>query len=450
MGPTGGGAIPLPGLNLGSNQPTASGSFAVPTTQPITGQQLLNNVANGTANALPQGLWQGTPIRNFLGVTPAYAAGPDVLGANTTNQPSAIGAALQQAGRQTNNTTPAGPSDSELQQLQKVAASGGLNPSQQTQYNQLMAQQQQSPSASDLQNQANAVYQPQLDYLNNLANNILPQGRNQTIANLTGAYNSQIGLLPGLQQSLINPIQQNQNLFGQQQQSALSQAAQQYQAWQNQIAGLGGGTSAGPAAQELAYEQFLRGQQDIANQNANAQLTFGGQQNQVNLFVQQKHADLDNWLNEAKTTVQNNFLNQLAQVQQQQGLTEQARQQANLDILANVRNQNASIELADRKFRQDLELFSTLANPNSVGGQFNQTGQMAAGNALINNMQNPLPQYNLTPTPQTAPNMPNFSFIGNFGANPREQTQPASIFGNLPNVTSGAFGVQGGGQGANA
>ncbi len=55
--------------DFGTGQQSGSATFANPTAP----NYAVSTVANGVANALPQGMWQGNPIRNFLGV-PAYAA----------------------------------------------------------------------------------------------------------------------------------------------------------------------------------------------------------------------------------------------------------------------------------------------------------------------------------------------------------------------------------------
>lgn len=313
------------------------------------------------------------------------------------------------------------------------------------------------PDYQSLINQVNDVYSPGNNYLQNLANNILPQTAQNTIQGLQTSHDTQTGLIPQILQTLMNPIQQNMTAFGQQAESAASKAAKQYQAWQQQIgATLGGQTSAAQGAGELAYQQFLQGQQDLANQGSQANLKFADMQNQANLFVQQKKADLDNWLNEAKTTVQNNFTNAISQVTADLSLNNEQQQQAKLEIMSNAANQQQALSLAHEKFNQDLTLFSQLSNPqslqngidttgaNTIGGkQMDQTAQNAMAYNLINQMGGTqLPQYNLN-AGAGANNLPSLNIGGGFfgGTKPQDQNQQQQQNPMTPpNITQGILG----------
>jgi len=247
------------------------------------------------------------------------------------------------------------------------------------------AQQQQ------LAQQIENVFTPYSQYLSNLATNIIPQGAAESTQNVQNQYQSQVGLLPGQQQELLNPIQIGEQQVGQRVTSAADQALQAFRALGQQAqAGFGGQTSTGGALSELAQQEYLRGARERENFQNTAGLTFEGQRTQVANFIAQKHADLDNWLNEAKLSIQSNMRNQLGQINQLQALTEQQKQQAKLEALQNTVNQNRAIELADRQFRRQIELFGGLGGGGQsaaqIGGtQYNmQPFQNQLGYLLLN------------------------------------------------------------------
>lgn len=267
--------------------------------------------------------------------------------------------------------------------------------------------------SSDLLNQINGLYSGQMNYLNQLASNILPQSRDTNLASAQNYYNTQVGLLPGQQQQLMAPIQQNQQTFNQNQTSAAQQAQQAYDAMRQQAQSFGGSSSTSGALSDLAYQAFAQQQQGLQNANASGQLEFANEGNQVAQFVAQKHADLDNWLNEAKTMVQNNFQSQLAQVQQQEGLTQDAKQQAQLGILQNAVQQNNAIQVADQQFRQQLALFQATQGNQIANSSMDQSG---FGTAL---------QRLMMQTPQITP------YTVNFGQSPDVTAMNTGITGAL-------------------
>ncbi|HEX8932294.1 MAG TPA: hypothetical protein VF810_04015, partial [Patescibacteria group bacterium] len=88
----------LPGLDFSSPQQYGSASVVNPT-QPTN--YALSAAVNGAAGLIgqPGSLWSGTPIRNFLGVTPAYAASGSAGAPNYSPVP-------QQTSSPTNTSTP--------------------------------------------------------------------------------------------------------------------------------------------------------------------------------------------------------------------------------------------------------------------------------------------------------------------------------------------------------
>lgn len=198
----------------------------------------------------------------------------------------------------------------------------------------------------------------------------------------------QEGLLPlqereAEQQSL---IEQQQQAVREQEESAISQARRRFnELMQRGISRFGAGTSAGPAFSEIigrATAEQLGTAGNIATQGFNA---LADESRRLKDFVGRQRENLENQKNIAKQELQNQFAENLRQIRAQKGQAAIEKQNAMVDALREIRAQALQIELADRAYQQQLNLFekqkaSELARSYAV----NTAPSATAINALAN------------------------------------------------------------------
>lgn len=293
------------------------------------------------------------------------------------------------------NTTPTGPSDSELQQLSKM----DRNPSQESRYRELMAQQGQGQP--DIQSQIDALYNPSFQYLTE-AENTLNAQYPDVQKSIQGQFDVNTQMLNDQNTSGLSTLDRNATSAGYRKEDALTAARRLYdelrRGYQQRF---GGSTSAGEAASELSSVEQQR-------QMGLTQRSYSDTMAQIDT---QKY-DLDRGYSTAKTKLKydtdsafsqakSDFQNKLLSISQSRSQIASAKAQASLSALQTLRNEVFQINSQKIQFEQTLELqrsqaataLDTYARQMQMSGQgsqsalnnyFNQTTTTPASPLSIN------------------------------------------------------------------
>lgn len=237
------------------------------------------------------------------------------------------------------------------------------------------------PSASDIDNQINSMYGPTMDILNQNVGLIQGQktsAEQQAAADLA-ANQSMLGTQ---KESVLGQLGTQARGVQTQKEDALAQARRLYGELQRgNVQRFGGATSAGQAASEIqgaeAQRQFGqtgRSANEAFQKIEQAKTDVENQYKTGLLQLQQQHQ-------QGMAKIQNDFTNAIMQINNQRAATEQAKGQAKLQALENLRTQALALTQQQTTFQQQLEAMKYQADLNIQ--QYAKTAGAAAntGNA---------------------------------------------------------------------
>ena len=302
----------------------------------------------------------------FASTARVVQGGQVPTGVNMSTEP------LQSIGQPAQTTTTA-PSDTRVQQLQKI----DRNPAQQTELDRLLASinQQGAPDFG-------AQFQPIFDVLGKAEANLRAQ-QPGLIQEAEAQAQASRGLLTGERESA-------EALLGQQRTQTESQRARQV-ATQRQLlqelqqanqARFGGASSAGLAASELQGREFQRSRFGIQEGAQQALQSIGNRLQDVNRTFQQGLQQLEVNKQQAVNGINRKFQDRLLEIDARRGETESAKAQARIGALQELRNRAFQINVAKAQFEQDLRA-QAQQNTQSLSGMasqltgFGQEGQAA-------------------------------------------------------------------------
>jgi len=255
------------------------------------------------------------------------------------SQPSVLGA-----------STGGGGGDSRLTQLQKM---GTLNPVQQSEYDRLIAELQ-GGQAQD-QRLIDEAYGQSESYLNQAENQLNADYPTiQAEINAQGQLNNQ--LLDNSKTSALNQTGQQAMTAGQRQESALSKARRLYgelQRGYNQR--FGGASSAGEAANEISNQERLRQEGTTRQDYGNTMRAIELQNQEIESNYNTGKLQLQQQTQQALNEAQRDFQNKLLTIAQNKALIGQAKAEARLASLQELRNNIYQINMQNMQFQQQLE-----------------------------------------------------------------------------------------------
>lgn len=255
------------------------------------------------------------------------------------SQPSVLGA-----------STGGGGGDSRLTQLQKM---GTLNPVQQSEYDRLIAELQ-GGQAQD-QRLIDEAYGQSESYLNQAENQLNADYPTiQAEINAQGQLNNQ--LLDNSKTSALNQTGQQAMTAGQRQESALSKARRLYgelQRGYNQR--FGGASSAGEAANEISNQERLRQEGTTRQDYGNTMRAIELQNQEIESNYNTGKLQLQQQTQQALNEAQRDFQNKLLTIAQNKALIGQAKAEARLASLQELRNNIYKINMQNMQFQQQLE-----------------------------------------------------------------------------------------------
>lgn len=389
------GGVNLSGLNLGGNAPQS---------QAFNFGDLAHNLTN-----IHSGSWAGLPdlgISEFLGVTPAYAAGPqqkqqynnqqqqiqntlnsNVLGSTDTGSVVPPPVTTTQGGNNGNGgnngtkTTTTGGNGNTTDQVNGYAPTFGGQTVNGTDGNTYESRydpstgklvwanvgsvtERQANAVKAQQEQANTLYAPVIQGLQDFISQHNPFATDSNslaqklTENVQNQGQNQLNLLPGQQQGMLNTIGQQEQNVGYQVQSALGDAIRAANALgQQALSRFGGGSSAGLAGTELAQQEFARQQGGINQQGIQSALQFGNNRLNVQNFIADKTSQINNWMGDAKTKITAQLQQEVDQANRDLSMTQAQREAMKMDALKDAQAFINQLDVLHQQNLNQIDLF---------------------------------------------------------------------------------------------
>lgn len=266
----------------------------------------------------------------------------------------------------------------------------------------------QGPSQDDLMRQINEAYSGSENYLNQ-AESALRGDYPNALAEAEAIFNTNKSTLEGQKATAGENLTSQKNKATQTKENALADARRLYQEQQigaNQR--FGGSSSAGQAFSEIQAREQARQFGQTGRQYADVVNQIETQRNQVEREFQAGVLQLEQQKQSAVSNAQRDFQNKLLQISNSRAMIGQAKAEAKLGALQELRNQIFAIEQQNTQFNQQLQLMreQAMMQTQNFGGV--TSGAVSAGANAAN-------AYNPNITSQ---------YSATVGAGPQQQAQP--------------------------
>ena len=199
---------------------------------------------------------------------------------------------------------------------------------------------------NSLLNEINAIYDPSYSYLNQLEKDA-PNEYNSAVKLVGEQYGlAKSNLQQGTDRNVAQMETNKQEAYDQRR-SALSEAVRSYNALQQaRISRFGGGSSAGEAANDIANQEFYRGNADIEKAYTKQYMAIQQDIDDSKLQLQQNLSVLELQQKEAEQTLQKELNNKLSQIQMQKGQLDSAKAAMRLSVMQQAMTESRNIKLA--------------------------------------------------------------------------------------------------------
>jgi len=210
-------------------------------------------------------------------------------------------------------------------------------------------------SYQDFTNEINNVYNPAFDYLNQ-AESAVRRDYPSALAEAEAQYKTNASALGNQKQSAYTGLDQQKSKATNTYESALADARRQYQ--EQQIGAqqrFGGSSSAGGAISEIQAREQARQFGNTNRQYTDLVNQVETQRNQVDNEYQTGLLQLEQSKQSAIGNANRDFQNKLLQIANSRAMLGQAKAEARLNALQQLRSEVFAIEQQNRQFAQTLE-----------------------------------------------------------------------------------------------
>lgn len=213
-------------------------------------------------------------------------------------------------------------------------------------------------SQTDLMSQISEMYQPYLNSLNQMEQNI-NTGKQEDLANIDSQYANSQKKIQGQGDELYGNLDTQVRDLAGSFQSAVTDAIRSYnQLKQQSLSKYGMGSSLGQALQGLASQEFFRQQGNLYNQKIAGETTAKTEQVKIKRFVEEKISDLDTWKKDVTTKLDQSVRDRLAEINARRGDIESNKTRDKVNLLQQAYQQAQQVELLDRQYRQGLASYA--------------------------------------------------------------------------------------------
>lgn len=252
-------------------------------------------------------------------------------------------------------------------------------------------------SYDDFMNEINNVYSGSENYLND-AENAVRSDQPNALKEAESIFNTNVSTLGNQKQTAFGQLDQQQTKATSTKENALADARRLYQEQQmgaNQR--FGGSSSAGQAVSELQAREQARQFGQTGRQYADITNQIDTQRNTVEREYQTGMLQLEQQKQTAIANVTRDFQNKLLQISNSRAMLGQAKAEAKLSALQNLRSEVFAIQQQNTQFTQQLEMMRQQALL-SAGNYGQSTGGAVgmASNAASTQYQAPSTQYAAT------------------------------------------------------
>ena len=254
-----------------------------------------------------------------------------------------------------------------------------------TDYDQFASQFNNDPTA--FLNAIESGYAGQFDALGQ-QQSALEEARRLAEGTIGSQYGENLSKAQGAKASTAGKLKQNQVEAEQRKQDALNSARRLYNELQSGYRQrFGGATSAGEASQAILGAEQQRQATGIGRDYGTAVAQIKSQEVDLENNFNTAIRELDTQKQTALRDIQSNFMTNLNQINTNRAQTTQAKEQAKLQLLNDMRNQALQIDQQNRQYAQQLELMKEqqrMSLQSSLAGmQQSQTGFAQAGQQAI-------------------------------------------------------------------
>jgi hypothetical protein len=148
----------------------------------------------------------------------------------------------------------------------------------------------------------------------------------------------------------------------------------------------GGTSSAGQAVGELAQQEFFRQQGQTQQSGVQGAKDFGLEYTKIKNYVQQKKDDLEQYKNQALSTLRQNLADKLSEIRMRKADVEANKTRDRLSLLQSTIEQARQVASADKQFRQSLGLAAVSKLQEISGRQFSPQEWSSYINSFVNEM----------------------------------------------------------------
>lgn len=221
------------------------------------------------------------------------------------------------------------------------------------------------PSNSDLPT-IDSLYSGQMDFLNGLkpelesdksaalgVANTQYQGQKQTVADQLNSLKQQLGIDTGN--------------FGQNMNSAYSQAQKDYNQLLQRNLALYGGQGVGQAIAAILGQGYQEQTGQLRNTDLSGHQALDKQAADQTMWGNQQNNQLDTWKAQADNTINLQFQQGMDAINQQIGMTNDAKAQAKLGLLQQVIQQRQALDTYHVQLQNQMAMIQAMNNPSQFG-----------------------------------------------------------------------------------
>lgn len=206
--------------------------------------------------------------------------------------------------------------------------------------------------------QISDMYEPYRKELEAIASGISQRGL-EGLENVETDYSSGLTGLTSEESDLQKSLDLQGKKMDEGAQSGYSEAIRNYNALTQQgLNRYGGGSSTGSAIGELIGQQFLRGTGQARQALQSGKEQLGLETQKLKTYISGKKDALDKWRRDARTAINENLQNKLAEIGMKRGELESNKMAARQDALKQAIEDAKAVQREDTNFKQQMAAFA--------------------------------------------------------------------------------------------
>lgn len=238
-------------------------------------------------------------------------------------------------------------------------------------------------SSDDYMEMAEKAYQPAIAALGEIESGAKASTQ-ESLSKMMRDYESYLADMAGEETNLRAGQTEQERLVAESGRSAVDEARRMYNLTVQQARSrFGAGSSAGPAAMEIASQEFARQQGRLGQTAINAQQALSLEAGRLNTYISQKKNDLLRWKNESEAQVNANLKATLDNIALRRGELESAKAAARVNAINQARAELQSLNQGFYNTRAALALAAIQSGQQVTGRAFSPQEQASIWNNMF-------------------------------------------------------------------